>query len=87
MIKLKHYHYPPLHFFSLFFTPIDHNNWFGSTELAGANSIYDFSSELLGWGAKLASAHLERAKCLLYSGSMHTGDYCDGVAAVTVVWL
>lgn len=86
MIKLKHYHYPP-HFPPFFLTPIDHNNWFGSTELARANSIYDFSSELLGWGAKLASAHLERAKCLLYSGSMHTGDYCDGVAAVTVVWL
>lgn len=47
MIKLKHYHYPP-HFPPFFLTPIDHNNWFGSTELARANSIYDFSSELLG---------------------------------------
>lgn len=83
MIKLKHYHYVT-HFF---FPPLDHNNWFGSSDLAGVKPIYDFSSELLGWGAKLAGAHLERAKCLLCSGSMHTGDYCDGAAAVMVVWL
>lgn len=49
MIKLKHYHYSHHHFFFLlFFTLVDHNNWFGSAELAAANSIYDFSSELLG---------------------------------------
>lgn len=83
MIKLKHYHHVPYFFFPL----LDHNNWYASSELAGAKPIYDFSSELPGWGAKLAGAHLERAKCLLHSGSMHSGDYCDGAAAVMVVWL
>ncbi|CAB1416060.1 unnamed protein product [Pleuronectes platessa] len=63
---------------------LDQKNWFAISELAGAKPIYDFSSELPGRGAKLASAHLERAKCLLHSGSMHSGDYCDGAAAVMV---
>lgn len=78
---------PHYYLFIYLFTSVDHNNWFGSTELAGANSISDSSWELLGWGAKLAGAHLKRAKCLFYSGSTHTGDYCDGAAVVRVVWL
>ncbi|KAF0043458.1 hypothetical protein F2P81_004795 [Scophthalmus maximus] len=65
----------------------DQNNWFAISKLAGVKPIYVFSPELLGSGAKLASAHLERSKCLLHSGSMHSGDYCDGAAAVMVVWL
>lgn len=43
MIKLKHYHHVPC-----FFPPLDQNNWFASSELAGAKPIYDFSSELPG---------------------------------------
>lgn len=44
MIKLKHYHHVPYFFFPL----LDHNNWYASSELAGAKPIYDFSSELPG---------------------------------------
>lgn len=36
-------------------------------------------------GAELAGAHLEQAKCLLHSSSMHSGDYCDGAVVVMVV--
>lgn len=72
--------FPPFFFFLLLsplLRPVQ-NNWFASSVLAWTKTIYDFSPELPAEGAKLASAHLERAKCLLHSGSMHSGDYCDG---------
>lgn len=43
MIKPKQCHYV-----LYFFPPLDHNNWFGSSELAEAKPIYDFSSEQPG---------------------------------------
>lgn len=78
MIKLKHYHHVLCFFL---------NNWFASLELAGAKLVYDFISELSGCGAKLDGTHLEQAKCLLPSGSLHIGDSCNGAVVVMVVWL
>lgn len=88
MIKLKHYHHVPNFFFfplpEITTTGLPVHSWQGkSPSMISVQSCRAEGAE----GAKLAAAHLERAKCLFHSDSMHSGDYCDGTAVATVVWL
>lgn len=72
MNKLKHYHHvPPI----LFLPRSGQLVCQFSAGIDKAHLWFQFKTAV--WGAKLAGAHLEPAKCLLHSGSMHSGDYCE----------
>ena len=86
MIKLKHYHHVPgMYYYDFSYPRLE--QLVCPSSATGAKLVYDFSSECcLADGGQVGQSP-SGAKRWLYSGSMHTGDYSDGGAAVMAVWL